>query len=68
MSPRDGRSAGSALIALLTSLYLVPGTLTALYAIEVTLAAAFWTALLIVVRRDGTPAIDTTSAREADLR
>lgn len=46
-----GNILGAAVSALLTYLYLLPGTFLALYLVEAALALAFWTALLIAMRR-----------------
>lgn len=46
-----GNLLGAAVSAALTYVYLLPGTFLALYLTEAALAAAFWTVLVILIRR-----------------
>lgn len=47
-----GSLVGAGLTALLTSVYLVPGTMAALYAVEAAVALAFWTVIVRLVQRE----------------
>lgn len=50
-----GNLIGAAASAALTYLYLLPGTFLALYLTEAALAAAFWTVLVVMIRRSVHP-------------